>query len=108
MEFILAEVAVSMSEFKRNPAAVLREANHHPVAVLNDDRAAFYMNRPRFLDTNRLVRNPVLNLLGKESAAVALSGRAAPNPCEPDRKASLYGHRPWTIKRFFALIGRRN
>jgi len=49
-----------------------------------------------------------MNLLGKESAAVALSGRAAPNPYEPDRKACRYDHRPWTIKRFFALIGRRN
>lgn len=49
-----------------------------------------------------------MNLLGKESAAVARSGRAAPNPCEPDRKACRYGHRPWTIKRFFALIGRGN
>ena len=27
MEAILAEVSVSMSEFKKNPAAVLREAN---------------------------------------------------------------------------------
>lgn len=46
MKSILAEVAVSMSEFKRNPAAVLREANHRPVAVLNHDRAAFYIVAP--------------------------------------------------------------
>lgn len=31
METILAGVAVSMSEFKKNPAAVLREANRPPL-----------------------------------------------------------------------------
>jgi antitoxin StbD len=46
MEAILADVAVSMSEFKKNPAAVLREANNRPVAVLNHNRAAFYMVEP--------------------------------------------------------------
>ena len=45
MDTVLADVTVSMSEFKRNPAAVLREANHRPVAVLNHNRAAFYMFR---------------------------------------------------------------
>lgn len=46
MEAILADVAVSMSEFKKNPAAVLREANRRPVAVLNHNKAAFYMLEP--------------------------------------------------------------
>ena len=46
MEAILADVAVSMSEFKKNPAAVLREANNRPVAVLNHNRPAFYMVEP--------------------------------------------------------------
>ena len=46
METILADVAVSMSEFKKNPAAVLRGANNRPVAVLNHNRAAFYMVEP--------------------------------------------------------------
>ena len=50
METILADVAVSMSEFKKNPAAVLREANHRPVAVLNHHRAAFYMVEPRLFE----------------------------------------------------------
>ena len=39
-------MAVSMSEFKKNPAAVLREANNRPVAVLNHNKAAFYMIDP--------------------------------------------------------------
>ena len=50
MEAILADLAVSMSEFKKNPAAVLRQANHRPVAVLNHSRAAFYMVEPRLFE----------------------------------------------------------
>ncbi|UXH80192.1 type II toxin-antitoxin system Phd/YefM family antitoxin [Roseateles amylovorans] len=46
MQAILADIAVSMSEFKKNPAAVLREANKRPVAVLNHNKAAFYMVEP--------------------------------------------------------------
>jgi len=46
MESIFTDVTVSMSEFKKNPAAVLREANNRPVAVLNHNRAAFYMVEP--------------------------------------------------------------
>ena len=50
MEIILADIAVSMSEFKRNPAAVLRDAHQRPVAVLNHNRAAFYMIDPRLFE----------------------------------------------------------
>ena len=50
MEIILADIAVSMSEFKRNPAAVLRDARQRPVAVLNHNRAAFYMIEPRLFE----------------------------------------------------------
>lgn len=50
MEAILADVAVSMSEFKKNPAAVLREANKRPVAVLNHNKAAFYMLEPELFE----------------------------------------------------------
>jgi len=50
MQTILADVAVSMSEFKKNPAAVLREANNRPVAVLNHNRAAFYMVEPHLFE----------------------------------------------------------
>jgi antitoxin StbD len=50
MESILADIAVSMSEFKKNPAAVLREANNRPVAVLNHNKAAFYMLEPRLFE----------------------------------------------------------
>lgn len=50
MEHIFADVVVSMSEFKKNPAAVLREANNRPVAVLNHNRAAFYMVEPQLFE----------------------------------------------------------
>lgn len=46
MQAILADIAVSMSDFKKNPAAVLRESNNRPVAVLNHNKAAFYMIEP--------------------------------------------------------------
>lgn len=50
MQMILADVAVSMSEFKKNPAAVLRVANNRPVAVLNHNKAAFYMIEPELFE----------------------------------------------------------
>ena len=50
MEAIFADLAVSMSEFKKNPAAVLREANKRPVAVLNHNKAAFYMLEPALFE----------------------------------------------------------
>lgn len=50
METILTDVVVSMSEFKKNPAAILREANNRPVAVLDHNRAAFYMVEPQLFE----------------------------------------------------------
>lgn len=37
---------VSMSDFKKNPASVLRDADRRPVAVLNHNKPAFYMVEP--------------------------------------------------------------
>lgn len=50
MQTLLAESTVSMSEFKKNPAAVLRTANNRPVAVLNHNKAAFYMLEPALME----------------------------------------------------------
>ena len=50
MEIILADITVSMSEFKKNPASVLREARSRPVAVLNHNKAAFYMVEPHMFE----------------------------------------------------------
>ncbi|WP_219268850.1 type II toxin-antitoxin system Phd/YefM family antitoxin [Pseudomonas sp. Xaverov 259] len=43
MQYILADVAVSVSELKKNPSSVLSGANGQPVAVLNHNRVMGYM-----------------------------------------------------------------
>lgn len=43
MQNVLADVAVSVSELKKNPSAVLISANGSPVAVLNHNRVMGYM-----------------------------------------------------------------
>lgn len=43
MQSILADVAVSVSELKKNPSAVLSGAGGAPVAVLNHNRVMGYM-----------------------------------------------------------------
>lgn len=50
METIYAEMTVSMSEFKKTPAAVLRDARNRPVAVLNHNKTAFYMVHPALFE----------------------------------------------------------
>jgi antitoxin StbD len=50
MQTIFADMTVSMSEFKKNPAAVLRHAGQRPVAVLNHNKAAFYMLEPALME----------------------------------------------------------
>ena len=50
MKARLAATAMSMSKFKMRPAAVLRGANHRPVAVLKRKRVAFYVLEPRLFE----------------------------------------------------------
>ena len=50
METILADMTISMSEFKKNPSSVLRQAQSRPVAVLNHNKAAFYMVEPALFE----------------------------------------------------------
>lgn len=50
MDAIYADFSVSMSEFKKNPAQVLRAAGEKPVAVLNHNRPAFYMVTPKLFE----------------------------------------------------------
>ncbi len=76
MEPILATLTVSMSEFKRNPAAVLRGANSHPVAVLNHNKAAFYMVEPKLFEAlmedlaDRELHRKVIRRMAEKSKAV--------------------------------------
>jgi antitoxin StbD len=50
VDAIYADFSVSMSEFKKNPAQVLRTAGEKPVAVLNHNRTAFYMVTPKLFE----------------------------------------------------------
>jgi antitoxin StbD len=50
MDAIYADYSVSMSEFKKNPAQVLRAAGEKPVAVLTHNRPAFYMVTPKLFE----------------------------------------------------------
>lgn len=43
MQSVLADIAVSVSELKKNPSAVMAGAKGSPVAVLNHNRVMGYM-----------------------------------------------------------------
>lgn len=43
---VLAEVAVSISDLKKNPAAVIAEAQQRQVAILNRNRPVAYVIAP--------------------------------------------------------------
>jgi len=43
MQRVEAEIAVSVSDLKRNPTAIMNEAAGSPVAVLNHNRVMAYM-----------------------------------------------------------------
>ncbi|WP_375592168.1 type II toxin-antitoxin system Phd/YefM family antitoxin [Chitiniphilus eburneus] len=43
MQLVMADLAVSISELKRSPSAVLKESNGRPVAVLNHNRPEAYL-----------------------------------------------------------------
>ncbi len=46
METVLTELTVSMSEFKKNPSKIIKQAGRKPVAVLNHNKASFYIVEP--------------------------------------------------------------
>ena len=76
MEAIYANVTISMSEFKKNPAAVLREAKNRPVAVLNHNKAAFYMLEPALFEamleelSDHQSRRTVLERMSERAQAI--------------------------------------
>ncbi len=76
MDAILTELTVSMSDFKKNPAKVLREAGREPVAVLNRNKTAFYVVEPEVYEAmledawERSITTTVRERLGKVESAV--------------------------------------
>ena len=76
MQAIFADVTISMSEFKKNQAAVLRDAHSRPVAVLNHNKAAFYMAEPVLFEvmleelTDRALHRKVLARMGERAQAI--------------------------------------
>ena len=50
MDTIYADLSISMSEFKKNPAQVLRAAGERPVAVLSHNKPVFYMITPHVFE----------------------------------------------------------
>ena len=65
-----------MSEFKKNPASVLRQAQNHPVAVLNHNKPAFYMVEPALFEAmldelaDQKLHRVVLQRLSERSRAI--------------------------------------
>jgi len=76
MESIFADVTISMSEFKKNPAAVLRDARSRPVAVLSHNKAAFYMIEPALFEAmleelaDQDLHRKVLARMGERAQAI--------------------------------------
>lgn len=65
MQTIFTDLTISMSDFKKNPAKVLREAGQKPVAVLNHNKPAFYMVDPQMFEAliEQLADNKLMPLL---------------------------------------------
>jgi antitoxin StbD len=76
METIYSDVTISMSEFKKNPAAVLRDAKSRPVAVLNHNKTAFYVVEPALFEAmldelaDQDLHRTVLARLGERANAI--------------------------------------
>ncbi|WP_396440912.1 type II toxin-antitoxin system Phd/YefM family antitoxin [Limnohabitans sp.] len=74
----MTQQTVSMSEFKRNPASVLRSANRRPVAVLSHNKAAFYMVEPALFEAmldqmaDRNLENLVRSRLEQKAQAISV------------------------------------
>lgn len=43
MDYLLAESSVSITDLKKNPSAIIREAEGAPVAILNHNRPSAYL-----------------------------------------------------------------
>ncbi len=76
MQAIYSEKTVSITEFKKNPTAVLRGAKNKPVAVLSHNKTSFYMVQPAVFEAimeelaDRDLTHKVLARLEERSRAI--------------------------------------
>jgi antitoxin StbD len=49
MQALLTPLTVGISEFKKNPGAMLRKANGAPMAVLSHNEPSFYVVQPEVM-----------------------------------------------------------
>lgn len=76
MDSILADYSISISEFKKNPAEIIRNAGEKPVAILSHNRPAFYMVSPKMFEamldeiSDKELMEKVRNRLKKLNTAV--------------------------------------
>jgi len=76
MQIMFTDRTVSMSDFKKNPAAVLRVADQHPVAVMSHNKPAFYMVEPKLFEamleeiSDHELRQTVLARLAEKAHAI--------------------------------------
>lgn len=75
METVFSDLAISISEFKKNPAEILRKAGVRPVAVLSHNKPAFYMVEPKLFEL-MLEQLADLDLAEIVAARLKLKGRA--------------------------------
>ena len=70
MDALYANYSISITEFKKNPAHILREAGDQPVAVLSHNRPAFYMVPPQlFASMMEVIADQALVELAKTRLA---------------------------------------
>ena len=76
MNTLHADLTISMSDFKKNPAKVLREAGTRPVAVLNHNKPAFYMVDPVLFEAllDKVADVQLIELLRERIANVERNG----------------------------------
>ena len=76
MQIMFTDRTVSISDFKKNPAAVLRAAGQHPVAVMSHNKPAFYMVEPKLFEamleeiSDHELRQTVLARLAEKAHAI--------------------------------------
>ncbi len=85
MQNLLADLAISMSQFKKNPAAVLRQATGRPVAVLNHNKVDFYLLEPALLEA-------LLDEIGRLQAAAQPATEPPPTSTRRQQLAALLSH----------------